>query len=93
MRSLSDLRTMFCPFLPLWGSIIATVFNPLRLDTDVLAHREAGIVLRARIAQHLTCEENRTPLLSALSEHTNTWAGGMAPVLGLYIYLSTLRNR
>tara|TARA_R110002003_G_scaffold127_12_gene11995 strand:+ start:2965 stop:4089 length:1125 start_codon:yes stop_codon:yes gene_type:complete len=71
---LSNLRVMFCPFLPLRGSTISTVFNPLRIYVENLAHREARLVLRARLEQHLAHKENQSPALNAALDYMNTYA-------------------
>ncbi|KAF9696366.1 hypothetical protein EKO04_005639 [Ascochyta lentis] len=68
-----DLRSMFCPFLPLRGSSITTVSNALCTDVEFFATHWARIILRRRLEQHIMCE-NRSTYLRGLLGHLVTYA-------------------
>ncbi|KAF2729685.1 hypothetical protein EJ04DRAFT_568440 [Polyplosphaeria fusca] len=73
IQLVSELRSMFCPFLPIRGSTVTTVFNALRADVEHFAHREARIVIRHLLKEHV----RRFPgsaHLHALLSHLDTFA-------------------
>lgn len=71
---MSDVRSMFCPFLRLRGSSVTTVYNSLCADIEQFAAREARIVLHARLEKYLDQdrEKNRTPWLNSLAGYLTT---------------------
>jgi hypothetical protein len=70
---MSDLRSMFCPFLPLRGSSITTVSNALCADVESFATHWARVVLRRRLEQYVVNEKHSTHLNDILG-HLVTYA-------------------
>ncbi|KZM26777.1 hypothetical protein ST47_g2084 [Ascochyta rabiei] len=68
-----DLRSMFCPFLPLRGSSVTTMSNVLCTDVETFATHWARILLRRHLEQYILQEFQSTHLKSLLG-HLVTYA-------------------
>jgi len=77
IQLVSELRSMLCPFLPIRGSTVTTVFNALRADIEHFAHREARIVIRHLLKEYLHRFPDSSPhlhgLLSSLDTFDRKW--------------------
>lgn len=68
-----DLRSMFCPFLPLRGSSITIVSNALCTDVESFATHWARVVFRRRLEQYIS-NGHQSAHLKGLLGHLVTYA-------------------